>query len=87
MNLSGENLDDDLVLTRLVAVRRMVRDGTARRLRQDAGVSMEELARAVGVSKTCVLKWERGDRAPKGENGIRYFLVLTSLAADLEAQK
>jgi transcriptional regulator with XRE-family HTH domain len=47
-----------------------------RALREAAGVSLEGVARAVGVSKQTVLGWESGAFGPRGENLTRYVEVL-----------
>ncbi len=64
----------------LIRVRRMAETGLARRIREDAGVSLAELALDVGVHKTNVHRWETGSRRPRGEPAIRYLRVLEELA-------
>ncbi|MFY1673697.1 helix-turn-helix domain-containing protein [Plantactinospora sp. WMMB334] len=72
-------------LQRLVQVRRAVRQkidsGEARRIRQHANVSLEEIADEVGVTLDAVSKWERALRYPGDEYATRYLKVLNRLAA------
>lgn len=67
----------------LARVRRLVRSGAARAIRASAGVSLAELAGAVGpsVQPTTVWRWERGERMPRGELAVAYLAVLDRLAA------
>ena len=39
-----------------------------KRLRRRAGLTEEKLGEAIGVSRSCICKWERGDNAPKLAN-------------------
>jgi DNA-binding transcriptional regulator YiaG len=58
----------------------MARTGVARAIRQEAHVSLREVAQAVeGVDRTTILRWETGQRAPRGEAAIRYLRVLEEL--------
>lgn len=43
-----------------------------RAIRLAAGVGQEELARALGVSRWSVLRWERGRVEPRGESRRHY---------------
>jgi DNA-binding transcriptional regulator YiaG len=87
MNIDGEVLSEGQVLTRLTAARRVARDGTGRRVRLAVGASLSEIGRACGVSKGSVCKWEHGQREPAGEHGVRYWAIISALAATLgEAQ-
>ena len=65
----------------LVRVRAAVRSGTARRVRQAAGLTKIEVARSIGTSHACVSRWEAGKRVPQGEPAVRYWRVLQRLAA------
>lgn len=65
----------------LAVLRRMVADGTARRIRESAGLSVREVAAAVGVAPSCVSRWERGERVPRhGAAAGRYAEALVALA-------
>lgn len=48
---------------------------TRRALRQAAGATLVQVARACGVTPQAVLEWERGT-TPRGENLTRYAEVL-----------
>ncbi|MYW62536.1 helix-turn-helix domain-containing protein [Streptomyces sp. SID8379] len=59
-------------------------DAQARReLREQAGLSMAQVARALGVSPSTVGGWETGRRAPSGEVRTRYAYLLDGLTAKL----
>jgi DNA-binding transcriptional regulator YiaG len=64
----------------LTRVRRLAATGAARALREDAGLSLAELARAAEVHKTTVFRWEQGLRRPRGEAAVRYLAVLEDLS-------
>lgn len=68
-------------LLRLTAARRAATSGEGRRRREAAGLSLREVAGALGVDPTTLQKWERGDRAPRGEPAIRWMDLLDQLAA------
>jgi DNA-binding transcriptional regulator YiaG len=63
----------------LIRVRRLAATGAARALREDAGLSLAELARAADVHKTTIFRWENGLRRPRGEAANRYLTVLKEL--------
>ena len=66
-------------LVELSKVRSLAKSGTARAIRRSAGVSAGEVAEAVGVSSSTVLRWEDGERAPRGEAALRYGAILQGL--------
>jgi DNA-binding transcriptional regulator YiaG len=73
-------------LDTLSRVRRLVETGEARRLRERAGLTMQDAARRCGgVYPSAVMHWERGTRVPRGRNLHAYGRLLAQLAA-LEAQ-
>jgi len=49
-------------------------------MREDAGLSLSELAAAVQVHKVTIFRWEHGQRRPRGEAARRYLEVLDGLA-------
>ena len=49
---------------------------TRRALREAAGLSMIELADALGCHRTAVFRWETGEREPKGDLRRRYAAFL-----------
>jgi DNA-binding transcriptional regulator YiaG len=72
------NTDD---LLDLVAARDMARSGIARAIRVGADVSQGEVAAICVVTVSAVSRWERGERAPRGEAGARYGALLRELVA------
>jgi DNA-binding transcriptional regulator YiaG len=73
------DMTDVLTSSKLASVRALCRDGSARRIRQSADVSLQEVARDVGVSPNAVWQWEMGKRSPHGEAAIAYASVLEGL--------
>jgi transcriptional regulator with XRE-family HTH domain len=65
----------------LVRARRMAATGIARILREEAGLSLSEIAADVGVTKGTIWRWEHGERRPRGEAARRYVEVLDGLEA------
>lgn len=49
------------------------------RIRQDAGVTLEEIAAELGVSAVTVQRWERGLAVPRRERAIAYKCLLDEL--------
>jgi transcriptional regulator with XRE-family HTH domain len=50
-----------------------------RRLREAAGLSLEDLGRAVGVSYSTVFNWERGEHFPRRRHLEAYLEALALL--------
>jgi len=73
------DMDTNEVLE-LAAVRALARTGTARQIRQAAGLSLAEVASSLGVSSAAVCRWEHGQRIPRGERAQRYGALLRLLA-------
>ena len=65
----------------LAKVRSAVRTGTARRVRQAAGITQPEIAADVRVSAAAISRWEAGARTPRGAAALRYLRVLERLSA------
>jgi transcriptional regulator with XRE-family HTH domain len=65
--------------TDLALARRLASDGTARRLRLEARLSLRDVASAVRVNVATVSRWERGQRVPHGDAALRYSQVLVDL--------
>lgn len=71
------DIDDTIELSRL---RTMLRSGAARSVRLAAGLTLGDVARAVGVGKPTVLRWETGERIPRAdEAALRYWALLRGL--------
>ena len=60
----------------LVEARRAAETGQARELREAAGLSQGEIARAAFVSPATVSRWEARVRRPTGEPAVRWARVL-----------
>ena len=58
----------------------MAKLGTARAIREDAGLSLTELANEIDVDRTTIHRWEKGTRRPSGAGAIRYLKALDKLA-------
>lgn len=69
---------DDLLA--LSMVREACTNGEARRIRERHLLSVNEVAHAVGAAPSTLSRWERGQRAPKGEAARRYARFLSILA-------
>jgi DNA-binding transcriptional regulator YiaG len=66
-------------LVELARVRSMSKAGTARTIRLGAGLSLGEVAKAVGVSEVAIYRWEQGQRSPRGVPALKYAQVLAAL--------
>lgn len=67
-------------LLQLMAARRHAEDGTGRAIRQAAGLSMREVAEAIGATESRLSRWETGHVRPKGIVGARWAVLLDELA-------
>ncbi len=63
-------------LTRLIAGRFSALSGAGREIREEAGLSLAEVAHAVGVDKGTLSRWERGLARPRRSQALRYEEVL-----------
>ena len=59
----------------------LIKSGRARQLRESAGISASNLARDLEVTTGAVIRWETGERTPRGANARRYARALRRLAA------
>lgn len=60
--------------------RALARDGGAESIRLTAGITMTEMAEAVGVSPATIWRWEKGHRHPDRRSALKYLRVLDALA-------
>lgn len=65
--------------TELAKIRILCHTGKARRIREEANVSLSEIATEVGVTPTTVWRWETNLRRPAGAMAHRYAAVLRGL--------
>jgi len=56
------------------------RSGYGRTIRIARGLSLRDVAAACGASASGVLRWERGQRRPKGAAGLRWAAFIEQLA-------
>ncbi len=70
-----------MTASELIRVRRLAATGAARAMREDAGLSLSELADAVQVHKVTIFRWEHGQRRPRGSAAERYLRVLEDLGS------
>jgi DNA-binding transcriptional regulator YiaG len=61
---------------RIQARRELPAPSVCRALRKAAGVSLDDVANVVGVSRQAVAYWETGARTPRGANLTAYLEVL-----------
>ncbi len=67
------------VLARKQTARYAIRTGLARELRERAGLSQIEIARALGTDVSSVCKWETDKRKPTGVAGVAYLEFVATL--------
>lgn len=63
-------------------VRRALRTGAARSIREASGTTLGELARAIEVSPSAVSRWERGIRTPRPDDAERMAGALKALMSE-----
>ena len=68
---------EELVL--LGIARRRAADGTGRRIRTTAQLSMRLIADAIQVSEGTICRWEKGERRPSGDAAVRWARLLHEL--------
>lgn len=70
--------DEILSMARL---RLRCRNGTARAIRERAGLSQSEMASGAGTEESYISRWERGLVQPRGQAALRYAALLDAVAA------
>ncbi len=71
---------------RLARLHQQLQSGEARAIRVRAGVGRVVIAGSVGpVSESAVARWERGERIPRPDVGLRYARLLDRLQRQLDA--
>jgi transcriptional regulator with XRE-family HTH domain len=64
------------------AARRLPPPAIARAIRDEAGVSQQQVADELGVNRVSVARWELGERVPRGELRLAYIGLLDELRED-----
>lgn len=65
----------------IAKARRLSQSGEARNLREAAGLSIREVAGAIGGSPSAVWRWENGQRQPRGQAAAAWARLLEDLRA------
>ena len=73
-------------IARARAQRRLPAPVVRRQLRESLGLTQEDIAGAVGVTRSAVAYWELGRRTPQGETAAAYIAVLDRLATEAAQQ-
>jgi DNA-binding transcriptional regulator YiaG len=72
-------------LEAMLTIRRLQDSGQARRIREQAGVSVALLARAIGVQEATVWRWETGRSRPREGAALRWLAALERMAGGADA--
>lgn len=54
-------------------------NGTGKKIREAAGLSCADIAAAIGVDQSAVWRWERGLRAPRQAQAVKWARLLAKL--------
>jgi transcriptional regulator with XRE-family HTH domain len=63
----------------LIAALRYSRDGYGRRIREQANMRQQDMAKRVGVDPSALWRWEHGKRRPRDDAAIRWAQQLMRL--------
>lgn len=66
----------------LLAAIRYARNGRGRDIREKAKVAQQDMAERVGVSPSCLWRWETGKRRPREDAAVRWAQQLMRLELD-----
>lgn len=67
-------------VVQLMVARRHSTEGTGRAIRIASGLSMREIADAIGATESRLSRWETGNARPTGEAAARWAQLLDELA-------
>lgn len=70
-------------LSELIWVRKVCANGTARKLRTQARLTLAEVGEAVRVYPSTIYYWEVGSRVPRGVAALRYAEILRLLEQEV----
>lgn len=68
------------VLLKAVAARRLPEPNERRRIREQVGLTQDEIANQLGVSRATVARWEAGTRRPRRQHVTAYAGLLRQLS-------
>lgn len=70
----------DIVL--LAKARRYATTGHGREVRMGCGLSLREMAEAVGIATSSLWRWEHGERVPRGSSAAQWARLVDELQAE-----
>lgn len=76
---------DEIAL--LMRGRTLGRTGRGRAIREQAGLSLRELARIVQVDAETLSRWERGDVRPRQAGAARWLTACDAIERELESSR
>jgi hypothetical protein len=74
-------------ITLLIRGRTLGRTGRGRAIREQAGLSLRELARIVQVDAATLSRWERGDVRPRQAGAARWLTACDAIERELESSR
>jgi DNA-binding transcriptional regulator YiaG len=78
-------IDAKTIRAAVSANRRLPTPATCRALRQEAGLTLEQVASSIGVSRQCVANWEAGRARPTRDNLALYLEAIELIRSCLGA--
>ncbi len=72
-------------ITAVARARRVLASGEGRRIREANLLSLEEIARAVGVDASTVFRWETQEHLPRTGHALRYARFLDQVDRGVSA--
>lgn len=72
----------DRAIAKARVQQRLPAPAVRRQLRETVGLTQQDVADALGVTRACVAYWEMGRRTPRRENAGRYLALLNRLATE-----
>ena len=63
----------------MIAEQQLWTSGMRRAWRHAAGLTLDQVAERLGVTKMTVWRWESGERTPRGQHRVEYSRLLRAL--------
>ena len=63
----------------IAKARAMARNGDAQAIRERNHLTMTEIAREMNVSISTIMRWENGERSPRGDAALRFGRLMHKL--------